>query len=62
MAIFTNQSKNISTETNQAKGSATLTWDEATFTWNDASGTWDNPFAYTTQTKSSTTFSNATKD
>ena len=47
--------------TNQARGDASLTWDESLFTWNNATGTWDNPYSYTTQVKSSTTFANDTK-
>ncbi len=54
-------SKNISVIANQAKGSASLTWDEATFTWAGAAGTWSNPFDMVNATKHTSTISNATK-
>ena len=57
MAI-TNQTKNSATPSNQAFGSAGITWDEAEFSWDEASGTWDNPYTLVNQTKNSGSITN----
>jgi len=62
MANWTNQNENSANWTNQPFGAASETWDEATFEWQQAQGTWDNPYAWQNQSKSSSIFTNQTKN
>ncbi len=59
---YTNQTKNVSTFTNQSFGAAGLTWDESTFEWQNAgNATWDDPQAWANQSKDASTFTNGVK-
>ena len=62
MATWQTGAKAVTPVTNQAKGSASLTWDQATFTWDQATGTWDDPYSYVNQTKNASAFVNDPKD
>lgn len=52
--IFTNESKNNITLTNEPKQSSLETWDEASYTWNEATGTWDVPAVVVTNESKNT--------
>ena len=65
MATFVNQTKNVSTFTNQTKqaGSSSPTVDEMTIPIDEARGTIDSPGTpWSNQTKNTSSFSNQTKN
>mgnify|MGYP003393468441 CR=1 FL=1 len=63
MATWANNSKNSSTFSNQVRGFADVTWDEAAFSWDDAGGSWDDPRdSWHNATKNSSSMSNLTKN
>lgn len=56
--IWSNQSKNTTTFTNENRSGYDITWDEAYFTWDEATGTWDYPkTVFVNQIKNTTTWS-----
>lgn len=60
--VFTNQTKNTSTITNERTSFGDLTWDEATMAWDEIEGTWDRPHeSYDNQTKNTSVITNQSK-
>lgn len=63
MTTWNNQSKNVSSFTNEDWTGQDLTFDEADFTWNEAQGTWDDPrTVFQTQSKNASSFTNQSKN
>lgn len=64
MATYTNQTKNSSSITNQAKGGAQIIWNDADFAWQDAgTRTWNDPsLFFTNAAKNSSSLTNGTKN
>lgn len=64
MAVYTNETKNSSTFTNLTQSSSSvLTFEDMTIPWNEADFPWGSPRTpWNRLSKSSTSFSNETKN